>query len=189
MTTHRQQPKTALVFSAGGMFGAWQVGAWRVLEPLFQPDLIVGASIGAINAWAVAGGLSAAGLEEYWLTLDVAAKHRWRIPRSLLQGCADSTRIRGVLREIAERHPPQKHLAIVATELPNLRPHIFESPNVASATECTGTAACSIPVPSGRRARLAQHESSRSTACQTSPAVLFAQRRKCLAVMYAGANP
>ena len=40
---------TALVLSAGGMYGAYQAGAWRVLAERFQPDLIVGASIGAVN--------------------------------------------------------------------------------------------------------------------------------------------
>ena len=44
----------ALVLSAGGMFGAYQVGAWKVLADVFQPDLIVGASIGAVNGWAIA---------------------------------------------------------------------------------------------------------------------------------------
>ena len=31
----------ALVLSAGGMWTAWEVGAWRVLRHRFEPDLIV----------------------------------------------------------------------------------------------------------------------------------------------------
>ena len=40
---------TALVLSAGGMYGAYQAGAWKAIADIFQPDLVVGASIGAIN--------------------------------------------------------------------------------------------------------------------------------------------
>src|ERR1035438_5321759 len=52
----------ALVLSAGGMFGAYQAGAWNVLSRRFQPDLVVGASVGALNGWAIAGGCSPAEL-------------------------------------------------------------------------------------------------------------------------------
>ena len=56
----------ALVLSAGGMFGAYQAGAWKVLTGSFQPDFIVGASAGALNAWAIAGGCSPAELCDSW---------------------------------------------------------------------------------------------------------------------------
>ena len=46
----------ALVLSAGGMFGAYQAGAWNVLSQRFQPDMVVGTSVGALNGWAIAGG-------------------------------------------------------------------------------------------------------------------------------------
>lgn len=58
---------TALVLSAGGMWAAWEVGAWKVLREHFQPDLIVGASAGAWNGWAIAGGVSAEELAREWL--------------------------------------------------------------------------------------------------------------------------
>ena len=40
---------TALVLSAGGLWAAWEVGAWRVLRERFQPDLIVGALGGCVE--------------------------------------------------------------------------------------------------------------------------------------------
>ncbi len=46
--------KTALVLSAGGMFGAYQAGAWGEISARFQPDLVVGASAG--SAGRNAGG-------------------------------------------------------------------------------------------------------------------------------------
>ena len=43
--------KTAFVFSGGGSLGAIQVGILRVLLAYgLKPDLVVGASVGAINA-------------------------------------------------------------------------------------------------------------------------------------------
>jgi NTE family protein len=65
--------KTALVLSGGGMFGAWQAGAWRSLAPRFKPDLVVGASVGALNAYAIAAGWSAADLCHWWLRPGVAS--------------------------------------------------------------------------------------------------------------------
>src|ERR1700722_2339651 len=53
--------------SAGGMFAAWEVGVWKVLREHFTPDLIVGASAGAWNGWAVAGGATAEELVRDWL--------------------------------------------------------------------------------------------------------------------------
>jgi predicted acylesterase/phospholipase RssA len=49
------------------MFGAWQAGAWRTCADVFQPDLVVGASIGSLNGYALASGWSAAELCGWWL--------------------------------------------------------------------------------------------------------------------------
>ena len=57
----------ALVLSAGGSFGAYQIGAWAALEEVgWRPDLIVGASIGAVNGWAISRGASAEDLMYLW---------------------------------------------------------------------------------------------------------------------------
>jgi len=58
----------ALVLSGGGALGAYEVGVLRVLERLhIVPGLIVGVSVGAINAlgW-VASGYDATRLERVW---------------------------------------------------------------------------------------------------------------------------
>lgn len=57
----------ALVLSAGGMFGAYQAGAWEVLSERFKPDIVIGASIGSLNGWAIAGGCEPKELIERWL--------------------------------------------------------------------------------------------------------------------------
>jgi predicted acylesterase/phospholipase RssA len=58
---------TALVLSAGGMFAAWEAGVWKAFEDRFEPDLIVGASAGALNGWLIAAGGTSADLEREWL--------------------------------------------------------------------------------------------------------------------------
>lgn len=58
--------KKALVLSGGGMFGAWQAGAWSVLAKYFQPDLVVGASVGSLNGYAIASGTAPESLCDRW---------------------------------------------------------------------------------------------------------------------------
>ena len=65
--------KTALVLSAGGMFGAYQAGAWKELSPYFQPDVVVGTSVGALNGWTIAGGVAPDELLRYWSDESLAA--------------------------------------------------------------------------------------------------------------------
>lgn len=56
--------KTAFVLAGGGSLGAIQVGMLRALaENNVKPDLIVGASVGAINAAHFAGDPSVSGVE------------------------------------------------------------------------------------------------------------------------------
>ncbi len=56
--------KTALVFTGGGSLGAIQVGMLRVLlSSGVQPDFVVGASAGALNASYFAGAPNAQGVE------------------------------------------------------------------------------------------------------------------------------
>jgi NTE family protein len=60
----RRRPRCAFVLGGGGNRGAVQVGALRVLLAAgVRPDLLVGASVGAINAVAIAGDPTPAGVE------------------------------------------------------------------------------------------------------------------------------
>ncbi len=66
--------KTAWVFAGGGSLGAVQVGMLKALmRHKLRPDLVVGASVGAINGAYFAGRPDAAGvaaLERIWLGID-----------------------------------------------------------------------------------------------------------------------
>jgi NTE family protein len=121
---------TALVLSAGGIYGAYQAGAWKAIADVFQPDLIVGASIGAINGWAIAGGCDPDALIERWLNLDAAAHYRWKFPRTPLHGVFDTAPLQAMIRDVFESFQPKTHFAMVVTDLMKLRPVIFHSPGV-----------------------------------------------------------
>lgn len=121
---------TALVLSAGGMYGAYQAGAWRALADVIHPDLVVGASIGAINGWAIAGGCDPDELIDRWLHLDAAARYRWKVPRQPLQGIFDTAPLQHVIREVYEGFRPRIHFAMVVTDLLKLRPVVLRGNEV-----------------------------------------------------------
>ncbi len=121
---------TALVLSAGGMYGAYQAGAWKALADVFHPDLIVGASIGAITGWAIAGGCHPDELVDRWLHLEAAAHYRWKFPRSPLHGVFDTTPLQRVIRDIYESFQPRTHFAMVVTDLMKLRPVVLRGNEV-----------------------------------------------------------
>lgn len=122
--------KTALVLSAGGMYGAYQAGAWKVLSETFQPDLVVGASIGALNGWAIAGGCSADELIERWMTLEPAARYRFNLPTSPLQGILDGRPLRQAIHDIHASFQLQTEYALVVTDLLKLQPKIISGVDV-----------------------------------------------------------
>ena len=61
---------TALILYGGGSRGAVEVGLYRALVELgIQFHVVVGASVGAINGAAIAGGMSPGELAETWRAL------------------------------------------------------------------------------------------------------------------------
>jgi NTE family protein len=120
----------ALVLSAGGMFGAYQAGAWKVVAEVFQPDLIVGASIGAVNGWAIAGGCEPDELIRRWLNLEEAARYRWKFPSGIFSGVLDSRPLQRAIQHIYDSYQPRIEFAMVLTDLLRLRPRIVPGSDV-----------------------------------------------------------
>ena len=135
--------KTALVFSAGGMFGAWQAGAWKVCAEYFQPDLIVGASIGSLNGWLVAGGSTPEELAKYWMEFSGSGPLRMRIPRSPGGGWMDTRQMETAIRELYRSTQPRMDYALVVTDLMRMRPRIFSGGEI---TESHLLASCALPL-------------------------------------------
>lgn len=132
----------AFVLGGGGARGALQVGALRALiEAGWRPDLLVGTSVGAVNAACLAlhgvGPEGIAALERAWRdaaqTCLLAPNRSWLALRALLDRPDDHamTRLRsfflthGVTPEIRFGDIPNVRLALVAADLNTGRPIIF----------------------------------------------------------------
>jgi NTE family protein len=130
---------TALVLSAGGLWAAWEVGVWSVLRERFRPDLIVGASAGAWNGWAIAGGCTPQELTRMWLDPATGQVMRFGLHRSgFLQGAP----LRAKARQLFEQFQPSVPFALTTVELPSLRSRIVRDRDI---TWQHLAACCSIP--------------------------------------------
>jgi NTE family protein len=111
----------ALVLSAGGMFGAYQAGAWKALAERFRPDFVVGASVGALNGWAIAGGCSAAELCDTWTDRNSADLMHLRVPGLPWRGIFDPAPLYRRVDEFYARFRPGLAFATTMVEVPRLR--------------------------------------------------------------------
>jgi NTE family protein len=110
------------------MFGAWQAGVWRGLAARLarQPDLIVGASVGSLNGYAIAGGATPEELCAFWLEPRVG---RFRhLPETI--------------RALMERYPLHLDFALTLTDLASMKPKIVLGGDV---TWKHLAASCAIP--------------------------------------------
>jgi predicted acylesterase/phospholipase RssA len=122
--------RVALALSSGGMFGGYQAGVWKELETLIRPDAVLGASIGSLNGWAIAGGASADELRDWWLRFGDAHKLALRFPKGWLTGIVDSGRILAQIEALHRAYPRQIDFGVVLTELPRFRPRLFVNDQV-----------------------------------------------------------
>ncbi len=66
-----KKPKKALILSGGGARGAYQAGVLKFLKEMnWEPDLICGTSVGAINAVAIGCGLSVEDIILLWKAIE-----------------------------------------------------------------------------------------------------------------------
>ncbi len=107
------------------MYGAYQAGAWKALAGRFRPDLVIGASVGSLNAWAIAGGASPQELIDSWLAPECAKLARFRTPAAPWRGCFDSVPLHTRIQRLWSAYRPRTAVAVIATELPALKPRIF----------------------------------------------------------------
>jgi predicted acylesterase/phospholipase RssA len=122
--------KTALVLSGGGMFGAWQAGVWSGLVSRLGsragPELVVGASVGSLNGYAIAGGATPAELCEFWMQPKIG---RFRdLPATI--------------RSLMKRYPAQREYALTLTDLLRMKPKVVLDGDV---TWRHLSASCAIP--------------------------------------------
>jgi NTE family protein len=128
--------RVALVLSAGGMFGAWQAGAWRAVSEWLRPDLVVGASVGSLNGYAIAGGATPEELIELWRRPEFAKLGNLSHSIQELMARYPHT------RETAGRDPVQPDFAVVLTDLLRMKPRTFQGREV---TWRHLAASCAVP--------------------------------------------
>ena len=132
----------ALVLSAGGMFGAYQMGAWEVLEEFVKPDIVIGTSIGSLHAWAISGGATAAQLMPLWYDASLGDAIRWQFPRALRHGVLHPHALEARIQTLHQAFTPQRPVGIVANSYPRLRPHLFRNDEI---TWQHLAASCAVP--------------------------------------------
>jgi NTE family protein len=123
------------------MFGAYQAGAWKALAGHLRPDLIVGASAGALNGWAIAGGCSPAELIAVWT--DRASSDLIR-PRPALpwRGFFDPEPLARQTQDFFARFQPRIPFAATMVEVPRLRQVLVRGEHM---TPAHLMASCAIP--------------------------------------------
>ncbi len=135
-------PRLALVLAAGGPRGFAHVGVLRALDELeIRPDLIVGASIGALIGSALAAGLSIAQIEALAFEFDLYRLARWSPSQGLQldgSGIADLVHHTLGVRRFAQLRTA---LAVVATDAQRNAPVVFNHGEIGPAVQ----ASCAIP--------------------------------------------
>jgi NTE family protein len=137
-----EPPRLALVLAAGGPRGFAHVGVLRALDELqIRPDLIVGASIGALVGSALAAGMSTAQIEALAFDFDFYRLLRWSPAQGLqLEGRGIAGLVQWALgvRHFAQLRTP---FAAVATDAQTLTPAVFNHGELGPAVQ----ASCAIP--------------------------------------------
>ena len=134
----------ALVLSGGAGFGAYQVGASQALQEAgWEPDVVVGASIGAVNGYAMSRGAGLSDLREIWLDLPTAiysAQGKRRLVPIWGEAALFRDWVYAVARNYSSR-PTVKDLRITLTHLPSCGIHVARGSEI---TEKHLLASCSL---------------------------------------------
>ncbi len=125
--------KKALVLSGGGGRGAYHVGVLQFLEEHeWQPDIVVGTSIGAVNGAAIASGHNAHSLKALWKRLKSKNVQKFNVNPLSLTSLLDTKPLRETLMgggwidfERVNAPEPIIDLRITATEISTGQLHVF----------------------------------------------------------------
>jgi len=133
-----RRPVVALVLSGGGRRGFAHVGVLKALEAAqFNPDLIVGVSIGSVVGAMRAGGVSVAEIEKLALELnlsqlfDISFRSPGKVHGQALQDLVNDR----VGDRLIEALPMR--FAAVATRKSDGRPYIFNTGNTGVAVQAS----------------------------------------------------
>jgi NTE family protein len=131
---------TALVLSAGGLWAAWEAGAWKALSRHFTPDLIVGASAGSWNGWVIASGCTPDDLIREWLDGRTGQIMRFGLAAG---GFLRPEPLHAKARELFAAYRPRIPFALTMVEVPSMRIRLVRDSEI---TAEHLAAACAIPL-------------------------------------------
>jgi len=139
----RNPKSTALVLSGGGMFGAYQAGAWKTLSREISPDVVVGASVGALNGWLIAAGAPAEELERRWLDPSSGEVMTYRLRRAPWQAVFDPGPLEATAKALLDAYKLRLDYGVAVVELPGLRRRLVSNGDV---TWRHLVASCAVPL-------------------------------------------
>jgi predicted acylesterase/phospholipase RssA len=125
------------------MFGAYQAGAWSVLEREFHPDFIAATSVGALNGWAIAGGVTGTRLISDWQNPCIARllARRTGIPRPYC--LFDRQGLEAKIAELMHEFSPRIPIGVTVVEVPVFKSRLFIDKQI---TARHLLASCAVPV-------------------------------------------
>ena len=129
----------ALVLSGGGFFGAFQAGAHGAMGDF---DLIVGASAGALNGYAIASGMPPAELQALWLQASSSARPGLHFPRYWGDGLLDARALETMVHTLVRDWSPRVPFGVVVTQGWRCRQVLIENSAI---TAQVLLASCAIP--------------------------------------------
>lgn len=109
----RDKLTKGLVLSGGGFFGAFQAGVYPVLSDF---DVVIGASAGSLNAWAIASGMPPEELQSLWCKAAGMARGGPRLPRYWGDGILDAKGFETMVRDMVARWKPRKPIGVVVSQ-------------------------------------------------------------------------
>ncbi len=105
--------------------------------------MVVGASIGALNGLAIAGGCPADDWIAQWMEMGEHGRLRLRLPRGPSDGLFDAAPVERFVRGLMERFQPRVRYGVALTALWPLRTRVFWDQEITWRHLC---ASCGVPL-------------------------------------------
>lgn len=109
---------------------------------MFQPDIVVGTSVGSLNGWLISAGAPPRKLVNNWLSLQWVRKPVFRRRPSFFDGILDTVLLEDFVREMTAISKPRCEFGVVLTHLRSLRPRLVRWPE---ADHSHLLASCAVP--------------------------------------------
>jgi predicted acylesterase/phospholipase RssA len=124
------------------MFGAFQAGVYKTIYGRLEIHCVVGASAGSLNAWAIAGGVTPAQLEDLWIRAGESARLRLRMPTTLTESFLDTSPLEEQVRAMVRDMRPRIEIGVVISQGSGLEQVLITNGDI---TADVLLASCAVP--------------------------------------------